>query len=419
MSFLLDNTKIELNNMTYISSNMTDIIEEMDLIKLSKTELLEKCEELGIKKCKSKNKGELIDIINKKQDINKDIPLKKQIELIIEGDESIENNLSNTQNVSHLKENSKYTLVDLFCGTGAFSYAFHQTKEINTIFANDMLDSSEEIFNLNNDIKLTKKNLIDIKDIDIPTSDILTAGFPCQPFSIAGMQKGFHDERSNVFWKILSIIKNNSPKIVILENVKNLQSHDNGKTFKIIIENLEKLHYHIKYSILNTSKITGIPQNRERIYIVCFKDKNLYDNFVFDFPEVTLKPVLEFLENDIPEKYYYNNSTIIFDELKKSITKHISTNTIYQYRRYYVRENKNNVCPTLTANMGGGGHNVPIILDHKGIRKITPRECFNLQGFPSEYKLPSMSISKLYSLAGNAVSVPVVTLIANKIISLV
>ena len=215
MSFLLDNKKIDLNNMTDISSNISCIIEEMDLTNLSKTELLEKCEELGIKKYKSKNKSELIDLINKKQDTNKDIPLEKQIEINIEHDESIENNLSDIQNDSYVKENSKYTLVDLFCGTGAFSYAFHQTKQVNTIFANDMLDSSEEIFNLNNDIKLTKQNLIDIKDIDIPISDILTAGFPCQPFSIAGMQKGFNDERSNVFWKILSIIKNKSQKIVI------------------------------------------------------------------------------------------------------------------------------------------------------------------------------------------------------------
>jgi DNA (cytosine-5)-methyltransferase 1 len=98
------------------------------------------------------------------------------------------------------------------------------------------------------------------------------------------------------------------------------------------------------------------------------------------------------------------------------VINHISTNTIYQYRRYYVRENKNNVCPTLTANMGSGGHNVPIILDDKGIRKLTPRECFNLQGFPIDYKLPLMSTSKLYCLAGNAVSVPVVALIANRLV---
>jgi DNA (cytosine-5)-methyltransferase 1 len=238
----------------------------------------------------------------------------------------------------------------------------------------------------------------------------------CQPFSIAGMQKGFEDERSNVFWKILSIIRSHSPEIVILENVKNLQSHDKGKTFQTIIENITNIGYHIKYSVLNTSKITGIPQNRERIYIVCFLNRDLHDKFHFDFPEQELMPVAEFLESDIPAKYYYSDSTCIFEELKKNVTKNVSTNTIYQYRRYYVRENKNNVCPTLTANMGTGGHNVPIILDDRGIRKLTPRECFNLQGFPRDYLLPeTLSSSKLYSLAGNAVSVPVVSLIANRI----
>ena len=388
----------------------------MDLTKLSKTELLIKCEGLGITKCKSKNKGKLIELINQKQNVN--TILSQPVKIFSEQDNiKMDTPLYINENNVDLQQTNTYTLIDLFCGTGAFSYAFHQTKKVNTIFANDMLDSSEEIFNLNNDIKLTKQSLIDIYDNDIPKSDILTAGFPCQPFSIAGMQKGFDDDRSNVFWKILSIIKNNNPKIVILENVKNLQSHDNGNTFKIIIENLEKLDYYVKYSVLNTSKITGIPQNRERIYIICFKDKNMFDNFHFDFPEIELKSITTFLEKNIPDKYYYNNSTVIYNELQKNVVKHISTNTIYQYRRYYVRENKNNVCPTLTANMGGGGHNVPIILDDKGIRKLTPRECFNLQGFPNEYKLPSISTNKLYSLSGNAVSIPVVALIANKLIN--
>ena len=397
---------------------MNCITEKMDLTKLKRDELLTKCQELGFTKCKSKTKGELIELIN-----SKNVTEKKQIKLIIEDEDECEEPSLNSENNNASESSSNkiknHTLVDLFCGTGAFSYAFHETNKVETIFANDMLDSSEEIFNLNNTTKLTKKSLIDIKDQDIPKSQILTAGFPCQPFSIAGMQKGFDDERSNVFWKILSILKHNNPEIVILENVKNLQSHDDGKTFKIIIENLDKLNYYIKYSILNTSKITGIPQNRERIYIVCFKDKTLYDNFNFDFPEIELKPVTQFLEKDIPAKYYYNDSTIIYDELKKTVVKNILTNTIYQYRRYYVRENKNNVCPTLTANMGSGGHNVPIILDDKGIRKLTPRECFNLQGFPIVYKLPKISTSKLYSLAGNAVSIPVVKLIANKIMELV
>jgi len=393
-------------------------MEELDLNHLSKTLLLAKCDELGITKCKSKKKGELVELIHQKQ-MSQRVPLQKPIEFSLKKDEktNTDSNEIQTIPVFHKTRSRNYTLVDLFCGTGAFSYAFHRTNKVETIFANDISDSSEEIFNMNNVIQLTKRNVMDMNDTDIPNSDILTAGFPCQPFSIAGMQKGFEDERSHVFWKIVSILKKNKPNIVILENVKNLQSHDNGNTFQIIIENLKTLNYYIKYNILNTSKITGIPQNRERIYIVCFKDKTMSDHFNFDFPEIELKCVSEFLEKDVPERFYYDHSTRIYDELKTNVIKHISTNTVYQYRRYYVRENKNRVCPTLTANMGGGGHNVPIILDDKGIRKLTPKECFNLQGFPKDYKLPSISMTQLYRLAGNAVSVPVVSLIAERIMN--
>ena len=375
----------------------------MDLVKLSKNQLLINCDKLGITKCKSKIKSQLIDLINLKSNEQSTINI---------------HNVQINDTDLIITNQDKFTLVDLFSGTGAFSYAFHKTNKVITIFANDMLDSSEEIFNLNNNLQLTNKNLCDINDEEIPKSHILTAGFPCQPFSIAGLQKGFDDERSNVFWKILSIIKTNSPEIIILENVKNLQSHDDGNTFQIIIENLEKLGYYVKYSILNTCKITGIPQNRERIYIVCFKDINLYNKFIFDFPEKEIRPITEFLESNVPDKYYYNDSSAIYDKLKTHITKHISTNTIYQYRRYYVRENKNNVCPTLTANIGTGGHNAPLLLDDKGIRKLTPRECFNLQGFPINFQLPNTSTSKLYSLAGNAVSVPVVSLIADRLLEI-
>ncbi len=374
----------------------------MDYTKLSKQELLKKCAELEISFSKSKNKTQLIELIKEK-----------------ESSHLIEQKIEKEREENELSKKNKYTMIDLFCGTGAFSHAFHMTEKVSTIFANDMIDSSEAIFNLNNfGIKLTKKNLSDIPDSEIPNATILTGGFPCQPFSIAGMQKGFNDERSNVFWKILSILEKTQPEIIILENVKNLQSHDDGNTFKIIIENLQKLNYNIKHEIFNTSKISGVPQNRERIYIVGFKDPILCENFSFDFPEVDLLPIFDFLEINPSNKYYYNEESAIYEKLKSDVIKNINTNTIYQYRRYYVRENKNSVCPTLTANMGTGGHNVPIILDDKGIRKLTPRECFNLQGFPTDYILPNISDSKLYSLAGNAVSVPVVKLIANKIINL-
>ena len=122
------------------------------------------------------------------------------------------------------------------------------------------------------------------------------------------------------------------------------------------------------------------------------------------------------LEENVGDKYYYTDKFKVFDKVKEEVTKHINTNTIYQYRRFYIRENMSNVCPTLTANMGSGWHNVPLLKDDKGIRKLTPRECFNLQGFPGNYKLPEICDSKLYKLAGNAVSVPVVELIINKLI---
>ena len=134
-----------------------------------------------------------------------------------------------------------------------------------------------------------------------------------------------------------------------------------------------------------------------------------------EFPKIQKKKISEFLEKDVLSKYYYTDKSSTWELVKNNVVK---KDTMYQYRRVYVRENKSSECPTLTANMGTGGHNVPIILDDKGIRKLTPRECFNFQGFPSSYKLPQLSDSNLYKLVGNAVSVPVVQLIANRIISL-
>ena len=319
---------------------------------------------------------------------------------------------------SNQSNNIEKKMIDLFAGTGAFSKAFAKYN-IHCNFANDFSKDSKKSFDLNHDIELTYGNLNDIPNEEIPKHDILCGGFPCQPFSIAGKQAGFEDERSNVFWKILSIIKHHSPEMVILENVKNLKSHDKGNTFKIIHQKLSELGYHIKYDILNTSKITSIPQNRERIYIVCFKDKSKYDRFNFEFEEKPNIQIRDILEDNILDKYYYTDRFKVYNTVKEGVIKGIDENVLYQYRRYYVRENKSNVCPTLTANMGGGGHNVPLLKDNKGIRRLTPRECFNLQGFTKEYQLPEVSDSALYHLAGNAVSLPVIELIAEKITKII
>ena len=307
--------------------------------------------------------------------------------------------------------------IDLFAGTGAFSHVLEK-KGHKCVFANDMIKESQKIYesNMKDDV-FELGDLNKIETSKIPKHDILCGGFPCQPFSISGKRLGFEDERANVFWKILEILKEHMPKIIILENVKNLTSHDKGQTFEIIKGELEKVGYKLKYKILDTCKYTKIPHHRERIYIVGFLNQTDYDNFDFDFKEHPTLNLSQILEPNPADKYYYTDKLKVYDEVKKNVTKHIDTNTVYQYRRYYVRENKSDCCPTLTANMGSGGHNVPLIKDDKGIRKLTPRECFNLQGFPSTYKLPKdLSDSKLYKLAGNAVSVPIVELIANQLL---
>jgi DNA (cytosine-5)-methyltransferase 1 len=309
----------------------------------------------------------------------------------------------------------KLRMIDLFAGTGAFTHAFEQTGKVTCVFANDMMESSKKMYDENFRHKLTLQDLNTVKVEDIPAHDILTGGFPCQPFSIAGKQEGFEDERSNVFWKILAIIDHHTPRCVVLENVKNLVSHDDGRTFEIIKKNLTDRGYHIQTKVLDTSEITGVPQHRERIYIVCLKDKSIFDKFSLEFPKIEKKAITTMLETTVPAKYYYTEASSTWPLVSAEITKQ---NTIYQYRRVYVRENKSNECPTLTANMGGGGHNVPLILDTTGIRKLTPRECFNFQGFPQTYKFPELSDTHLYKLAGNAVSVPVVILIANRLIPL-
>ncbi len=362
----------------------------MDYQSKTREELVALCKEKSIKGYSGKKKDELIKLLTP------------------------QNTVVNTEEEKE-KNQSVLRMADLFAGTGAFSLAFSSTNKVSIVFANDMVAHSKKIYDENFDHELTLKDLNEVTNKDIPQHDILTGGFPCQPFSIAGYQQGFEDERSNVFWKILSIIDHHKPKCVILENVKNLVTHDEKKTFKTIKDNLEKRGYHLRYKVLNTAEITGIPQHRERIYIVCLKSKAVFDKFNLDFPKVQKKAISDFLDKDVPSKYYYTDKSSTWNLVKEGVTK---KNTIYQYRRVYVRENKSNECPTLTANMGGGGHNVPLVLDDKGIRKLTPRECFNFQGFPSSYRLPALSDSNLYKLAGNAVSVPVVKLIAERIMPL-
>jgi len=300
--------------------------------------------------------------------------------------------------------------IDLFAGIGGIRIAF-ENAGFECVFSNDFDSKCKITYDLNFPCEMVLEDISKIPSSQIPDFDVLTAGFPCQPFSIAGYRKGFKDERGNVFFDIVRILRDKKPKAFLLENVKNLRSHDKGNTIKIIYQELEKLGYKVTDKVLNAMEYGNIPQNRERIYIVGFLDE--YNFKKFEFPEKIplTKTVHDCLELDVDEKYFYNGKPL-FERLKDFVTK---KDTVYQWRRQYVRENKKGVCPTLTANMGEGGHNVPIILTDKGIRKLTPKECANFQGFPKDYKLPNIADSILYKQFGNSVVVPVVERIAKNI----
>lgn len=293
----------------------------------------------------------------------------------------------------NVKTNNPIKVADFFAGIGTSSYIFDQNKNFEIVYANDMEQNSKKIYDYNLNHKMDCRNLNDIKPTEIPNFDLFIGGFPCQPFSIAGERLGFNDVRSNVFWKILEILDYHKPKYLILENVKNLTTHDNGNTFKTIIDNLEKREYYIKYKILNTKLITNIPQNRERIFIMGFLNKEEYDKFEFPSQIENTTQLKDMFDKKVDTKYYYTDRLKVWNLIQEKVVKHINTNTLYQYRRTKVRENKTNVCPTLTANMGSGGHNVPLLKDDFGIRKITPRECFRLQGFHDNYKFPPKTIT--------------------------
>jgi len=304
-----------------------------------------------------------------------------------------------------------YRIGSLFAGVGGVDFGF-QNAGFKVEWANEIDKNACITYRANFDHLLYEEDIWKLDPKNLSPINVLTAGFPCQPFSIAGYRKGFEDERGNLFFRILEYIKVLNPKVVFLENVKNLMNHDKGNTYKVIVQALEAHGYCYKTKILNTKDYGNIPHNRERIFIVAFK-KDIQSALDFEFPEQekltkTIKDIVNL--NKVDEKFYYREDKYMYPLLKEAIR---SKETVYQWRRQYVRENKSNVCPTLTANMGTGGHNVPLILTDYGIRKLTPSECFKFQGFPKSFKLPiDLANSHLYKQAGNSVSVPIIERIA-------
>jgi len=315
-----------------------------------------------------------------------------------------------------------YTVGSLFAGIGGICLGFKQA-DCKVVWANEFDQKACETYELN--FPDHSLHCEDINDIENPKKlgdvDIITSGFPCQAFSVAGYRKGFDDPRGNLFFETVRFIKAIKPKAFLLENVKNLKGHDQGNTFKVIEEIItQELGYSFTYFVLNSKDYGDTPQTRERIYIVGFRGesknkKKCTSNFQIPEKIQLTKGIKDVLhKNKQDEKYYYNEDHQYYPVLSEEMK---SEDTVYQWRRVYVRENKSNLCPTLTANMGTGGHNVPLIKDNHGIRKLTPIECARFQGFPDSFKFPKeMANSHCYKQAGNSVVVPVIKRIADEIV---
>lgn len=318
----------------------------------------------------------------------------------------------------------KFTVGGLFSGVGGIEQGF-LNNGFEILWSNDIDEPSSKTFKLNFEHRHILRDIHLLKGGELEPVDVLVGGFPCQAFSVAGYRKGFNDDRGNLFFEIVRIIEElaHKPRALLLENVKNFYTHDNKRTFQKVKEYLEGLGYYVFSKVLNTADYTSVPQNRERTFIICFLEgseaifdpsQKMTQKFNAIFPPKMLgktEHISRYLEQKkVDDKFYYGPEKYMYGELVDSIT---SRDTVYQWRRQYVRENKSNVCPTLTANMGTGGHNVPLIKDDFGFRKLTPRECFNLQGFPRDYKFPQdVAMSQLYKQAGNSVTVEMIGVLA-------
>lgn len=313
------------------------------------------------------------------------------------------------KNDRNLQKTKILKAIDLFAGIGGIRTGFKTIfkDNIEFVFASEIDKNAQKSYLLNYG-ETPSGDITKIDAKDIPPHDIILAGFPCQAFSVAGERKGFEDTRGTLFFDVARIAKVHKPKVIFLENVKGFVGHDKGRTFEIVKKTLEDMEYSVFHKVLNT-KDFDIPQNRERIYIVALLD---IDKFEFPDGVEATKTIHDFLDEDIEQEFYYEGKPL-YEKIKDDI---INSDTLYQWRRHYVRENKNNLCPTLTANMGTGGHNIPILRDNKGIRKLTPLECIRFQGFSKDFKFPKdLALSHRYKQIGNSVTVTVIEEIAKKI----
>lgn len=314
-------------------------------------------------------------------------------------------------------EKSDYTFIDLFAGIGGMRIAFEKNKA-QCVYSNEWNKYSQKTYFANFG-ELPDNDITQVDEQTIPDHDILVAGFPCQPFSIAGVSKknsmgrdtGFRDKtQGTLFFDICRILNAKRPKAFMLENVKNLLSHDKGNTFKVIQEALSSLNYKLFYKVLDGQKY--VPQHRERIILIGF-DCNRYGNnisFDFDLPEIKNKPVLSnILETNVSEKYTLSDK--LWGFLQAYAEKHRLAGNGFGYSI----ANPNGVTRTLSARYYKDGSEILLEQNGQNPRRLTPRECARLQGFPESFKIV-VSDTQAYKQFGNSVVVPLMENVAKLLI---
>ena len=309
----------------------------------------------------------------------------------------------------------KYKFIDLFSGLGGFRIAFEK-EACKCVFSSDIDKSVREIYNLNFG-EYPSGDISQITSNEIPDFDILCAGFPCQPFSIAGLRKGFEDSRGTLFFEVARILKEKKPKAFLLENVKGIVNHDNGNTLDVILNTLDELGYKADFRVMNALDY-GIPQNRERWYCVGFlKDLNIDFSDVFPEKKDLLFKIEDIINKDIKG---YEITAIAEKNINIHLPKYLEKNKIDDTNLVIANEIRPSKCsfrsngtsPCLTAKMGTGGNNVPVIVNYK--RKFTEKECLKLMGFPDDYQIKENNFQS-YKQIGNSVVVPILSELAGNI----
>ena len=309
---------------------------------------------------------------------------------------------------------SQYTVGSMFAGIGGICMGFRDVG-CKLVWANEIDKYACITYRLNfgNDY-LVEGDIQEIKTQDIPSFDILTAGFPCQAFSSVGLLGGFDDPRGNLFFETARVAKAIQPRVIFLENVANLVKHDEGNTFKVIIQTLNELNYFVTWQVMNAKEYGDLPQQRNRIYIVAFKNEEDFKRFYFPEKIDLTRTAFDLFDKEKQEDKYYMDGHRMWSRMMEYMDKR---DRVYRFTDWGLSRSREGICPTLLAAMGSRFERIPFFYDDYSVRLLTPRECARLQGFPESYQFPNKYEKQIYKQIGNSVAVPVVRRIAQNIIA--